>query len=294
MREQIIEDIRSYIKFLELQGYTLSLSFSNRSFAAFAIELMQYDFHPHAICSYLKQNPGTEGRCIHNKRILHKMGLKTPRYACCYAGVEEFLFPLYYEDSFVCCIHVSGYRGALESSAKNKNRVAAWCGAQFEDLYGELSTQVPSMKQVQGFVHPMQYMLIALYRLHLEKLANEGMEAPSKRYYVKALRYIHENYPNPITCESVAQYLKYSQSYVRYIFQKEGNTSVQAKINQVRLNNAKRLLRSTGLSITEIAFAVGFADSNYFSSFFRKHEGITPREYRIKAVSKQTAIMHKA
>lgn len=283
MRDQIIEDIRSYIKFLETKGYTLSLSFMKTPFAAFAVELMQYDLHPYAICNYLKQNPGTEGRCIHNKKILKKMKLKTPRYACCYAGVEEFLFPLYYEDSFICYIHASGYRDTLEKTAKNKERVAAKCTDQFHDLYNELSPQPPSMKQAEGFIRPLQYMLLELYRLYLEKVANEGMEAPSRRYYVKALRFIQENYPNPITCATLAQYLKYSESYVRYIFKKEGNTTVQAKINEVRLHNAKRLLRNTGLSVTEIAFSVGFADSNYFSSFFRKQEKRTPSEYRKQA-----------
>ena len=60
---------------------------------------------------------------------------------------------------------------------------------------------------------------------------------------------------------------------------------MQAKINEVRLQNAKRLLRSTGMSITEIAYAVGFSDSNYFSSVFKKHTGMTPGEYRSKQPS---------
>jgi AraC-like DNA-binding protein len=97
---------------------------------------------------------------------------------------------------------------------------------------------------------------------------------------VKALQYIQENYGNPIACEDIAGFLQYSASYVRYIFRKEGDTSVQAKINEVRLQNAKRLLRSTDMSITEVAYAVGFSDSNYFSSFFKKQTGKTPRQYR--------------
>jgi len=192
------------------------------------------------------------------------------------------LFPLYDEGSFICYIHVSGYRDTLEKTAKNKERIAVQCTDQFHDLYNELSTHPPSMKQAQAFIRPLQYMLLELYRLYLEKVANEGMEAPSRRYYVKALRFIQENYPNSITCATLAQYLKYSESYVRYIFKKEGNTTVQAKINEVRLHNAKRLLRNTGLNVTEIAFSVGFTDSNYFSSFFKKQETITPKEYRKK------------
>ncbi|MBQ4527457.1 MAG: helix-turn-helix transcriptional regulator, partial [Clostridia bacterium] len=74
--------------------------------------------------------------------------------------------------------------------------------------------------------------------------------------------------------------LKYSPSYIRYIFKREGNVSVQAKINEIRLNKAKRLLRGGMMSITDIAFAVGFTDSNYFSTVFKKIEKISPSEYR--------------
>ncbi|MEP3932587.1 helix-turn-helix transcriptional regulator, partial [Rhodopirellula bahusiensis] len=49
---------------------------------------------------------------------------------------------------------------------------------------------------------------------------------------------------------------------------------------QVRIQEASRLLRSTDRSITDIAFDVGFSDSNYFSRQFRTHLGLSPREYR--------------
>jgi AraC family L-rhamnose operon transcriptional activator RhaR/AraC family L-rhamnose operon regulatory protein RhaS len=55
---------------------------------------------------------------------------------------------------------------------------------------------------------------------------------------------------------------------------------VQAKINQIRLEKAKRLLSVTNESVTRIAFLLGFSDSNYFSVYFKKHTGLSPREYR--------------
>ena len=168
------------------------------------------------------------------------------------------MFPLYDEGSFICYIHASGYRDTLEKTAKNKERIAVQCTDQFQDLYNELSTQPPSMKQAQAFIRPLQYMLLELYRLYLEKVANEGMEAPSRRYYVKALRFIQENYPNSITCATLAQYLKYSESYVRYIFKKEGNTTVQAKINEEALSAGIKSVLSVGaaVAISLVPFSV--------------------------------------
>lgn len=53
-------------------------------------------------------------------------------------------------------------------------------------------------------------------------------------------------------------------------------------IRSVRLDQARQLLLSTTLSITEIAFKVGFKDSNFFSTCFREAYGVSPRKFRSK------------
>jgi AraC-like DNA-binding protein len=49
-----------------------------------------------------------------------------------------------------------------------------------------------------------------------------------------------------------------------------------------RINRACSLLRHTDKQITEIAFEVGFNDSNYFTRQFRKTTGLAPRDYRMR------------
>gem|GEM_PF-2181166 len=43
---------------------------------------------------------------------------------------------------------------------------------------------------------------------------------------------------------------------------------------------AKSLLKSTGKTVKEIAYGLGFPDASTFGKFFRKYEGLTPRQYR--------------
>jgi YesN/AraC family two-component response regulator len=50
----------------------------------------------------------------------------------------------------------------------------------------------------------------------------------------------------------------------------------------VRLKVAKRLLRSPYNSIKDISNQIGYYDPNYFTRVFKKHEHITPTEYRTK------------
>lgn len=56
--------------------------------------------------------------------------------------------------------------------------------------------------------------------------------------YLKALKLIYEDGGTILTCKDLADKMNYSESYIRYIFKKDGNISVQAKINQIRLEKS--------------------------------------------------------
>ena len=56
-----------------------------------------------------------------------------------------------------------------------------------------------------------------------------------------------------------------------------------------RLQEGKRLLIETDLSLSQISTILGFSSASYFSQSFRKAEGISPVEYRKANVSKQPA-----
>lgn len=53
-------------------------------------------------------------------------------------------------------------------------------------------------------------------------------------------------------------------------------------MNRLRIEKAKNLLKETGLKISEISSRVGYSQTSYFGSIFRKFEGCTPKEYRFK------------
>lgn len=55
-------------------------------------------------------------------------------------------------------------------------------------------------------------------------------------------------------------------------------------VNARLVHEAQRVLVYTGNSIKQIAYALGFADETYFCRFFRKHTGLSPREFRTKAM----------
>ena len=119
-----------------------------------------------------------------------------------------------------------------------------------------------------------------LYK-HCLSLGDENSEkSPTRQLFLAAVQYINENYMQQISCDSLSSEFNYSVSYMQYVFKKEGNTTIKSYINEVRLQRAAYLLTNSYISVTDIAFASGFLDSNYFSTAFKSKYGISPKKYR--------------
>jgi AraC-like DNA-binding protein/quercetin dioxygenase-like cupin family protein len=99
-------------------------------------------------------------------------------------------------------------------------------------------------------------------------------------YLAEALLYIHLHYAEGIHLYQVAEAVSISPRHLSRLFREHFQVSVQGYINTLRLERAKKLLETTALSITEISQRLQFGNSQYFSSAFKKQEGISPGEYR--------------
>lgn len=96
----------------------------------------------------------------------------------------------------------------------------------------------------------------------------------------EAISHLETNYQEPVNVKRLAEIAHMSErSFIRSFQAAVGNPPI-AHLIQLRVNRAASLLRRTDQSVTEIAFQVGFADSNYFTRQFRKLLGVTPTEYR--------------
>lgn len=91
---------------------------------------------------------------------------------------------------------------------------------------------------------------------------------------------MHRNLACPITLNELVSMSGMSRTNFLRIFEAAVGMPPIRYLIQLRIDEASRLLRSSDRSITDIAFAVGFSDSNYFSRQFRKAHGQSPREYR--------------
>jgi len=117
---------------------------------------------------------------------------------------------------------------------------------------------------------------------HVEgALARTGrLGSEAQRLVRKGMAYIHEHYAEPLTREDVARHVSMSQDYLTRCFRQELGVTPMAYLNRYRVKQARALLAAGEKSVTEVAFAVGFSDSNYFSHVFRQEVGMSPSAYR--------------
>jgi AraC-like DNA-binding protein/uncharacterized protein YxeA len=96
----------------------------------------------------------------------------------------------------------------------------------------------------------------------------------------KAINYINNHYDNTLTLKNLAQNVNLSPFYFTRFFKKETGYTPYEYIIKTRLNNAKILLKTTDLSIKEIAFKCGFTTESSFINCFKKNTLITPGHFR--------------
>lgn len=96
----------------------------------------------------------------------------------------------------------------------------------------------------------------------------------------QVLDHITIHYQEKITLEKLAEVTKLSTYYLSNLIKKETGLILAEHISRARVEQGKKLLRKTNMSILEIAQEVGYNYQNHFTSVFRRQTGVTPTEYK--------------
>ncbi len=95
-----------------------------------------------------------------------------------------------------------------------------------------------------------------------------------------ALNYIAEHYYEEVSVEYLASLCSVSAVYLTRLFRQELHRAPHEYLQQVRLNNAARLLTDTRESVELIAEKCGFSGSTHFIRMFKKRYNTTPLQFR--------------
>ncbi|MGW8180010.1 MAG: PocR ligand-binding domain-containing protein [bacterium] len=112
-----------------------------------------------------------------------------------------------------------------------------------------------------------------------EKLKKVALDTKRSSVY-RAIDYMEENFRESLTLGEVARNAFLSPAYFSHVFRQSTSTCFAHYLQQIRIREAKRLLRQTDRTVTEIAFDSGFNNLSHFNRVFRKLENSSPTQYR--------------
>jgi two-component system response regulator YesN len=124
--------------------------------------------------------------------------------------------------------------------------------------------------------------LLAALLLESAKILLVADRTVSKRGSVsnKALAFMMENISRDISVPDMAGALGLSPARFSEAFKSETGVSPARCLSGLRCDKARELLESTNFTITKISFSLGFSSTQYFAHVFKKHTGMTPKQYR--------------
>ncbi|NEW06354.1 AraC family transcriptional regulator [Paenibacillus sp. SYP-B3998] len=112
------------------------------------------------------------------------------------------------------------------------------------------------------------------------QLQHRRLEQASPDMVLQAVRYMDEHYSEPITADTLATLLNCSSRTMQRMFNKRLALGPIDYLMQIRIDKAKELLCRTNAGLKNIAEAVGYVDSYYFSRLFKRYTGVSPSTYR--------------
>ena len=166
----------------------------------------------------------------------------------------------------------------LKDMGRQVNEIDKKCGDINSLLKGRITAE-----QARSYLTSYLKEVIALRDHNTEKRYG--------RILRQAVSYIDTHFDQEdISLNRVAQTVGMSPNHFSSIFSQEmGTTFIEYLIGK-RMERAKELLRTTQLRSSEVAYRVGYRDPHYFSSTFKKIQGMTPREYRVSYKEQESQV----
>lgn len=255
-------------------------------------ELMPFLAHTNPYCMYMKSDAEHYRVCLSMIRKIYNKCDREKKYffGYCHAGVGEYVIPIYDGDILLGSIN-AGYFKTNQGDSYMRIHSACSCGKPLDvekalslyknnihDANVDPQTFLPCLEMLAEYLghsyHAMQQTVDQEEEPKRYRQSNENVIVSS------ATEYIRENSRKHISAKELADICHCSESYLSRVFKKHTDVNINVYINKVRVELSKNPLILSDESISEIAYSVGFNDSNYFSRVFTEIIGIPPTEFR--------------
>ena len=153
---------------------------------------------------------------------------------------------------------------------------------QITRLYSNTNVPFPSNSWVMDYIQSRQYLyeIIQFFSEQFELIMSLIGHYSKDSIMDDILYYIDHNYMNQLKLENIAPLFGYNCSYLGKLFKQKIGKSFNTYLDELRIKKSKELLQWDDLKIYDVAKKMGYINVDYFSTKFKKYEGISPAEYR--------------
>ena len=252
----------------------------------FSRTLYPFLIHKNNFCMYIKSNKNLFNRCLCKRENIARKCYKMKQgfFGMCYAGVEEFVIPVFHNDELVLVIFAGSFRQHPESALYRISKLAQSHDLKYETLlqhyYESFSSSVPQIETIRNLLSIAAQYLEYIYAELCSKQKHTKTTSSSDYVWIHAIEFINNNYQEPLFVRQIAEYCHCSESHINHIFKRKMKMNINRYINQLRIEAAKQYLLESDMTIKNIASVVGFNDPNYFSKVFYDLCGVFPTKYR--------------
>ena len=257
-----VNDITRYLSYLS-EHHHLSVSVHFRAERSSMLpqdvffSLLPYNTHTNLYCMEVKRCH--RNACLASQREVYE-GEASPYFRVCHAGVSEYISPLTLEGDVIGFVAVSGYRkGGCPASLPQGLWESALSDAPFP------------LSLVETLIPPLSCMLEGLFAKYAHREADE---------FGRIAAFLAEDHTT-VSLDALCRQFHRSRSYISHLFNERAGCSLRTYCNQLKLADAERLLDTTTLSVTEIAYTAGFGDASYFIKLFKEKYGVSPKQYKM-------------
>lgn len=152
------------------------------------------------------------------------------------------------------------------------------------NAFSELLSRLYLLASALDYIRDMRIneLLNQLLTLLMEASWHEEIQrnTPKKMELAQIKTYLDEHYREKITLDSISERFYIDKYYMTHLFKEQYGITVNGYLQQVRITQAKQLLRFSDMSIEEIGLECGIGELSYFSRMFKKMEGVSPSSFR--------------
>ncbi len=239
--------------------------------------IASYGIFP-SFCERIRKRGDLAQKCLlSDRRYAEECSTKKQSVTyTCHAGIVETISPIFLDGILLGYIIFGGLRD-LENKFSNQDTVEKACKVYALDKgeYLSLYSSLPA------FDHNQLNAYIEILKLCIKNILTENMLKPNSTLFsTKIISHIKETSAEDVKIHDLCVFFGITEKTLYKIVREATGMTVGEYVNFLRIENAKKLLFSTDYQISEIATKVGFNDYNYFIKIFKKHEGLTPLQFK--------------